>query len=158
MSVGIRTAINRVRLLLARADGGFTSKSFGDVTMRRLERGCELFSNRACSEGLFLNYEREHGDYGVETVAEMKALTNRLSGLNTLWLIVPDKSTTYLRPEKVFWQLAGRELDSPDVLADFRRRLSEPGMLDLYKPNDSHLSTAGYLELGRLVSRNMAVR
>lgn len=155
MSVGLRTAWNGVHYAMARSGAGFDKKGFVPVTIQRVAGGCELFSNRTCEDGLFLDYEMAAAEPGADAIAQMKRITARLPGYRVTWLVVPNKSTAYLNRKRVFWREAGRQLDVPDVLAAFDELLTQKKIVDLYKPNDTHLSTAGYQELGRIVYRGL---
>lgn len=153
MSVGLRTAWNGWRYSLAQSEATFKSKNFAPVTIRRLADGCQLFSNRRCEDGLFLDYEMENEGPDAGAIEQMKQIAGRLQGYKVMWLVVPNKSTAYLNRKKTFWRTAGQQLDVPDVLAIFDDLLSQKKIVDLYKPNDTHLSTAGYQELGRIAWR-----
>ena len=67
-----------------------------------------------------------------------------------IWLVIPDKTTAYIRPDKKFWDLAGPNTHLPNLLQQFRGAI-DAGQVDFYAPNDTHLSSWGYLVLGKYV-------
>lgn len=82
----------------------------------------------------------------------MKDLERRLEGYDITWVIVPNKSTVYHRLEgKDFWNYLERQRMGPDLLKHFL--IAKEQIVDLYKPNDTHLSTAGYLYLGQIIQQ-----
>jgi len=50
---------------------------------------------------------------GDETLKGMAEINARLTGITPIWVIVPNKSTAYLYPDKRFWDKTERELGAP---------------------------------------------
>lgn len=120
--------------------------------------GCNLFSNRLCSYGVFYAKDFEKKTFSaLENVLSMSREL-RKENLEPIWLVVPDKATVYLGYGKlnanlyvnVWDNLAGHtELVAPNLGEAFRQQSRL--IKDFYKPNDVHLSTNGYLYLGDLM-------
>lgn len=154
MSIGIQTRRMADRYLQVSADPAFKSWTpNGAVNVVRTERGCELFSHRQCRDVLFMREDRPQ-DVDESLIDVMIQLNQRLPGLTPIWVVVPNKSTSYLYPEKHFWSLAATRLATPDVLARLRQAITA-GTVDLYPANESHLSTTGYLILGDLIYKQL---
>jgi hypothetical protein len=124
-----------------------------NVRLERLSNGCELFSHRQCRDIPFLNEDRIQ-DFDENMFSKMARIEARLSGFTPVWVIVPDKSTTYLNPNKTFWDRASQRLHAPNLLATFRQSVKNK-TVDLYRGNDSHLSTEGFLIMGEAVRQSL---
>lgn len=150
LSVGIETWLNGRRYQhLAAAPNFVDWRAADNVLVARVADGCALFSHVSCRDALF--YGGDHtGDFDTAMLDKMAAIDTRLPGYQPIWLIVPDKTTTYLHPDKQFWREAQQRFHAPDVLADFRQAIAEH-VVDLYPANNTHLSTRGYLRMGALV-------
>lgn len=117
--------------------------------------GCNLFTNKLCNYGLFYSH-----DFGKKTFSSIDNIVSVNRGLKkvnieAIWLVVPDKATVYLgygkfnlNPYVNIWNTFAQhpELVAPDLSKAFMEKKSV--IQDLYKPNDVHLSTNGYLYLG----------
>lgn len=154
LSVGLQTQLNAWKYQQLSAQPGFARWELSnDARMERVTDGCKLFSHPACNEALF--YSGDHiPDFGPGTLAQMEEVTRRLPGLTPIWVIVPDKSTAYLHPEKMFWDEIERRFGSPNILKTFRQAIRN-STVDLYLANDTHLSTTGYLILGEAIYERM---
>lgn len=150
LSVGMSTWLNTrtYRRLSQRADFS-TWQPNAMVTVARVPDGCRLFSHPRCQDGLFYGGDHQ-GDFDNGMLDKMNAIDARLAGYTPIWLIVPDKSTTYLHADKSFWTRAAARFNAPDVLKNFRQALDDK-VVDLYPANNTHVSTTGYLRLGDLV-------
>jgi hypothetical protein len=146
LSVGIQVWINRMRL------ERWGERDFG-VKVEQVSNGCKLFSHPRCNDALFF-FGDHIPDFGPSTLANMETINKRLQGIIPVWVIVPDKSTAYLHPDKKFWDNAERRLIAPNVLKVFRQAIND-GTVDLYKGNDTHLSTSGFLMLGNTIYQSM---
>ncbi len=153
LSVGIRTRLNVLKYEQLSDDPNFRSWDIAsEVRMERLPGGCDLFSHPRCNDVLFYKKDRTQ-DLDETTLANMEKINARLSGFTTVWAVVPDKSTVYLHPEKQFWDKAEQRFHAPNVLKVFRNAINDK-TIDLYKGNDTHTSTTGYLILGDLIYRS----
>jgi hypothetical protein len=150
LSVGIETWWNARKYMRLSAPSRFAQWPVNDLTtVARVPDGCALFSHAACRDALFYGGDQS-GDLGAPMLDGMSAINRRLAAYTPIWVIVPDKSTTYLNPRKTFWTLAAARFDAPDMLQDLRRAVHDK-VIDLYPANNTHLSTTGYLRLGQLV-------
>ena len=130
---------------------------FGSVQMAYID-GCRYFTNNMCEYGLFFSNDFKKRTYREITNVLSANRNLRKVGIQTIWLIVPDKSTIYLgfgkynkNPYVNVWRelVQYEELIVPDLgerFAEESRRTK-----DFYAPNDTHLSTNGYLFLGDIV-------
>lgn len=131
---------------------------FGTARMFSLENGCERFTNRLCSHGLFYADEFSKAAFiSVDTVLAIN-LNLKGAGIQTIWLVVPDKSTVYLGHGKFAsmpYVNPWKSLEENGVLgiANLDERFIQEShrVKDFYAPNNTHLSTSGYLYLGDLV-------
>jgi hypothetical protein len=117
-----------------------------------------LFSNRKANRLLYYSEDDlKVGWTEEDMVAAMQNLRHiqeelAASGLRFLLVVVPDKSTVYrhfiadgtskARYPDVFARLKAAQVNSVDLLEQFRKEASKT--IDLYLPNDTHLSTQGY--------------
>jgi hypothetical protein len=122
-----------------------------EVRIQRLPDGCQHFSHRACDRGLFFAQDRTAPPFSPAMVARMKRLSARHPGLTITWLIVPNKTSVYLEPDRAVG--IGALLEStglgPDLFSHFVRLSRQTR--DLYSPNDTHTSTEGYRVVGQKV-------
>lgn len=148
----IPTAINTLRA--AWSDGAMTS---GEVINVPLSTD-NLFSNRKADRLLYLAEDELKMSWSEKdqaaAVGNLKRIQDDLAtkGLRLVVIVVPDKSSVY-RPylaneaskigyPDVFEQLKTHEVNNVDLLSYFQRAVGET--VDLYLPNDTHLSTQGY--------------
>lgn len=148
LSIGIKTALNAARYRATSQQSGFTTlPASSDVTVARVENGCQLFSHTACQDTLYFTSEAS-ADADPRAVQKMVSLNSRLSGITPIWAVVPNKSSVYLGPDEVFWTQAARQLRSVNLLRAGRQAIAER-VIDLYPANNTHYSTSGYLMMGR---------
>lgn len=132
---------------------------FGPVRVVPID-GCKLFTNKMCEYGLFYFNDFKKKTYSA--IANVLAVNRNLHkvGIQAIWLIVPDKSTVYLgygkynrNPYVNIWQKLAqhKELTVPNLDEKFIRESRQ--VKDFYVPNDTHLSTNGYIFLGDEVVR-----
>jgi hypothetical protein len=82
----------------------------------------------------------------------MKVIESRLANYKITWLIIPNKSTVYHRYDSDdFWAHLEKENMGPNLLKDFLATKNK--IMDFYLPNDTHLSTSGYVHLGEVTSK-----
>jgi ribosomal protein L39E len=153
-SVGIQTKLHALKYGQLSGKPSFKSWDLpNEARMARLPDGCELFSHPRCNDVLF--FADDHvSDFDANTLAKMEKINARLIGLIPIWVIVPDKSTVYLHPDKKFWDEAERKFHAPNILKTFRQAIQRK-TIDLYRGNDTHLSTTGYLIMGDAVYQSM---
>lgn len=130
--------------LAGRAD----SKCNPQTVAMQVPQGCDRFTHRRCEKALFLADDRNLGEVTPEHATQMQAFSDAHAGIPILWMIVPNKWTTYLEPahSRAFAKaLVEKEL-GPDLF-DFALA-QKTAMRDFYYPNDTHISTEGQLALG----------
>lgn len=154
LSVGIQTELNAIEYDRLSAGPGFRGWDESDeVRLARLQDGCELFSHPRCRDVLFYKKDRVE-DLGPNILAGMAEINARAQGYTIIWVIVPDKSTVYLHPDKKFWDEAERRYHAPNLLKIFRQEVRNK-TVDFYPANNTHVSTTGYLILGDAIYRSM---
>jgi len=119
------------------------------TTVARVPDGCALFSHSRCEDVLFYGGDKED-DLGADMFNGMNTIDARLKGYTPIWVIVPNKSTSYLQPNKQFWTQAAAHFNAPDLLKNFRQAIRDK-VVDLYLGSNTHVSTSGYLRIGQLV-------
>ncbi|MGJ7526165.1 hypothetical protein [Variovorax sp. GB1P17] len=113
-----------------------------------VENGCQLFSHRRCDMALFLAGDKGMGELTPKDVAQMQAFTKSQSKVPILWMVVPNKWTTYLDPaHSQAFVTALKQTDLGPDLFSFTQE-EKVKMKDFYFPNDTHISMHGQLLLG----------
>jgi hypothetical protein len=154
LSVGIQTELNVLKYDRLSSSPDFTGwDALGEVRMKRMNNGCELFSHPRCNDVLFYEKDRVE-DLGANILANMAETNARMKSFSVVWVVIPDKRTVYLNPDKSFWDEAERRFRAPNLLKVFRREVRNK-TVDLYYANNTHVSTTGYLILGNAIYRNM---
>lgn len=154
LSVGIQTAMNYGEYLRFSSASGFEAKILPNgVRIARVKNGCELFSHASCSDSLFLAEDKTEdiSDSALENIGQLNA---RMSGVTPIWVFVPNKSTTYLYPDKQFWNKAEKRFGAPNLLR-LTQQAVQARTIDLYPANNTHFSTTGYLLMGEEIFKTM---
>ncbi|MEJ7686664.1 MAG: hypothetical protein WKG52_06505 [Variovorax sp.] len=122
---------------------------FGDAVVRTVPGGCRFFSSKQCDRALFFSEDVSNGPLDAQSVKRMQTFTAAHPEFSLLWMIVPNKTTVYVEPDhsKEFVQAFTGAGLGPDLFALARKRRDDT--LDLYFPNDTHLSMHGQLVFGR---------
>jgi len=132
--------------------------TFQQTRMIKLADGCQRFSHRLCEYGLF--FRNDFRKPSFNSTGQLAAIDQHLheAGWQTLWLVMPDKSTVYLpegyghqNPYVDPWRAIAahggiRQLELGDLLR--RERFKQT---DLYLPDDTHLGPAGFKVVGDAV-------
>lgn len=153
-SWGVTTLYNSIKLFLNLPERYLKS---GQVQAINFD-GCQLFSHSLCNYAIFVT-----GDFEKPTFTSIDnvLIVNKnlkSSGIQPIWMIVPDKATVYLgygklnkHPYQNIWQLFAKqtEIIAPDLGSQFIRESRI--IKDFYKPNDTHLSTNGSLYMGSVI-------
>lgn len=115
---------------------------------RPVEDGCKLFSHRRCDMALFLAADQDMGEITPAHLAQIQAFTKSQSRVPILWMVVPNKWTTYLEPthSQAFVQAFKQTDLGPDLFSFAQEEKTK--MRDFYFPNDTHISMHGQLLLG----------
>lgn len=121
------------------------------VRIQQVPDGCQRFSNTACTRGLFFAQDRTAPPFSPAMTDRMQQLNARHPGLSITWLVVPNKTTLYLQPDRA--AQAGEVLErtglGPDLFGALVRRSRQTR--DLYNPNDTHTSVEGHRFIGQTV-------
>ncbi len=154
VSIGLQTSLNMSKYEQLSAQPDFKSWNTGRGSIvARVTDGCQLFSHARCADALFLASDNPQ-DLGTDVIDNMQILDKRMTGLNTLWVVVPNKTTAYLHPDKHFWDKAGSRVHSVNLLKNVREAIDAKTM-DVYPANNQHFSTATYLLMGRAIYQEM---
>jgi len=131
---------------------------FRTVRMIALNNGCERFTNHLCNYVLFYTDDFSKPTFNSANTAYILDQNLKNAGLQTLWLVVPDKSTVYLGKGKfdsIPYTNPWKSLHAKGipVIADLDEQFIQEShrVKDFYAPNNTHLSTTGYLFLGSLI-------
>lgn len=154
LSISIKNQLNILKYNNARKSAYYKSwVSNEDVRVVRIANGCSLFSHIFCEDSLFLAWDREE-DLDDTTIKNMEKLNSRITGITPIWVVVPNKSTTYLYPSKQFWNQAEQRLHAPNLLRMTQQAIQTKTM-DLYPANNTHFSTTGYLLMGEAIYQSI---
>jgi hypothetical protein len=155
-SVGIQTALNYRGYEKYSSNSDFDFRYLNNgAKLARVKNGCDLFSHPKCNDALFLA-EDKADDLNSNVLEDIKILNTRLDGVTPIWAFVPNKSTTYLHPNKGFWSEVNRRFGSPNLLQMNQVALRKI-TVDLYPANNTHYSTTGYLLMGEEIFKSMSV-
>ena len=115
---------------------------------RSVVNGCEMFSHRLCTKALFLGEDDSNGELTAGDVATMQAFTKAQSAIPILWMVIPNKTTTYIDIDHsgAFVEALGASGLGPDLFSFAQEKKTQ--IRDFYFPNDTHLSMHGQLALG----------
>ncbi|MEI7842033.1 MAG: hypothetical protein WCI39_03285 [Gallionellaceae bacterium] len=151
LSVGIETWLHQLTYLYLSERPDFKQQELSNhVKIQRMSDGCDLFSHPRCQDVLFFTEDRIE-DFDENMFSKMSQIESRLVGLVPVWVIVPDKTTVYLNSNKQFWNTAEQRFRAPNLLKTFRNEIQNK-TVDFYRGNDTHLSTEGFLVMGRSIS------
>lgn len=128
----------------------------GRGTMVRLvPDGCAVFSHRLCDRALFFSEDEDNGPLTDLTLERLKTFTAARTTTPVLWMVIPNKTTIYLKPgnSRDFMEGFNRLGVGPDLFALMREE--RPRGRDLYFPNDTHLSVRGQVLLGERMLREV---
>lgn len=154
LSIGIQVYLNTWRYRQNRNGGNLNSLEMpGSVHVDHLAEGCKLFSHPQCDDVLFFNQDQRE-ELSDTVINNMKKIGSRVTNATPILVIIPNKSTIYLHPNKIFWNVAEHKLNAPNILAAFEQSIKAQ-VIDLYPANNTHLSTTGYLALGEIVYRSL---
>lgn len=130
------------------------SSGTGDaVRVQLVEGGCKLFSHKTCDRALFLAQDTINPVLDKTAVERMAKISASQPELRIVWVVVPNKSSVYLSSDRSTEaaQLIAHLGLGPDLFGALRaQRLRQ---VDLYWPNDTHLSPAGSLFMGQQIAQ-----
>ncbi len=118
---------------------------------RPVPDGCAMFSHRLCDKALFFKDDDDNGELTAAHVEQMRAFSKAHSARSIMWMVIPNKTTTYLAPDhsKEFVTAFAEAGLGPDLFAFAQRQKTR--IQDFYFPNDTHLSMHGQLALGEVM-------
>lgn len=146
---GWLTYLHTRAIMTSETDLVFDHPRWGDLIMARpLPDGCKEFSNRLCNKGIFLVDDDRSPALTEKSAAFMARFNERAGMPKVIWMVIPNKTTVYLNHHRVasFVNAFNASNLGPDLFAlatNSRRQV-----MDLYSPNDTHLSPAGYQLVG----------
>lgn len=123
-----------------------------------IKDGCKYFSHRLCEYGLFFHEDYKRPPLTEKTIEHIKTLKKRLRDYQTVWAVIPNKSSIYQQESStevshLFWEAIESTKLGPNLSEEIQKNKSF--LKDLYAPNDSHLSTRGYLMLGNIINQDL---
>jgi len=118
---------------------------------RSVSDGCSIFSNRRCDMALFLADDENRGEITPQNVAGMQAFSKSQTRFPILWMVIPNKWTTYIDPthSQAFVKALAQTDLGPDLFGFAQEQKSK--VRDFYFPNDTHISMHGQLLLGKFM-------
>ena len=121
-----------------------------------IDDGCKYFSHKLCQYGLFFHEDYKRPPLTEKTIEDIKTLKKRLSDYQTLWVVIPNKSSIYTPSTSTgiinqFWETMENEKLGPDLYEPIYK--NKTLIRDLYLPNDTHFSVNGYLFIGKLIKK-----
>jgi hypothetical protein len=153
---GVFMAMNTYRAERSQSDLVFgAGRTPFPIRVQSVPKGCESFSHRLCDKGLFLVRDTEQPVLSDRMLEKMASFKRGSPDVAIEWMVLPNKSTVYLDAGRA--QTIGPRLSQEGLGPDLFSLLtqSRTAVRDLYAPNDSHLSTTGYLMVGRYVAKHV---
>lgn len=152
ITTGVMTRWNTTRVEQSATDVVLSQSGSTDaVRVHQLERGCDFFSHAACTKALFFDGDTQSRALNVETVGRIRDITKRYPTLQVAWIVMPNKTSIYRLPHQ--FDDAARMLDATGIGPNLFKALAAERLqqVDLYAPNDTHLSARGSLFVGQQV-------
>ena len=121
------------------------------IWVRPVQDGCEMFSHLLCNKALFFRDDDKNRELTEDDVAELHKFSAAHTVRPILWMVIPNKTTTYVMPDhsKDFVAAFGRSDLGPELFTFALKQKTR--VRDFYFPNDTHLSTFGQLVLGERI-------
>lgn len=112
-----------------------------------IEDGCKYFSHQLCQYGLFFHEDYKRPLLTEKTIEHIKTLKKRLSDYQTVWVVIPNKSSIYGQKSSTevmnqFWGNMESAKLGPNIYAATQQE--KRTTKDLYLPNDTHFGPYGY--------------
>ncbi|MGH8173408.1 MAG: hypothetical protein ACREPX_09680, partial [Rhodanobacteraceae bacterium] len=116
--------------------------------VRPVAEGCTMFSHLLCNKALFFRDDDKNRELTEDDVAELRAFSAAQTERPILWMVIPNKTTTYVKPDhsRDFVAAFERSDLGPELFAFALKQKTQ--IRDFYFPNDTHLSMFGQLVLG----------
>jgi hypothetical protein len=157
----VQTAANTLRMCWqsGRTDSGETV----NVPLSN----ANLFSNIRANRLLYYAEDDSKKSWTQQDIAaaveNLKKIQNRLGKLRLVIVVVPDKSTVYrsyiigaattAEYPDIFSSIAAAGVVSVDLRSLFQKNVAST--IDLYLPNDTHLSPSGYLMMASAIAERL---
>lgn len=152
LSTGIKTRLNQMEYEnLIRPSDFKLWELPNNVKVARVANGCDYFSHVRCDDSLFLAEDKAE-EVNTKAYDLIQTHSPRLQDFIAIWVVVPNKTTTYLHPNKRFWADAAKHWHMPNLLKMNQDALTAK-TVDLYPANNTHYSTSGYLLMGEEISK-----
>lgn len=154
LSVGLRTAFNTF-LFHDWEQSNLTDKVQlqPEVFLKKVRNGCSLFSHLKCDSALFYSSDSER-DVDPGVLQKIEAINTHMRDVVPIWVVIPNKATTYLYQDKYFWKALEQRVRAPNLLAMNLSAINH-GEVDLYPGNNTHYSTRGYLLMGEAILKEI---
>lgn len=154
LSVGLRTAFNTF-LFHDWEQSNLTDKVQlqPEVFLKKIRNGCSLFSHLKCDSALFYSPDSER-DVDPGILQKIEAINTHMRDVVPIWVVIPNKATTYLYQDKYFWKALEQRVRAPNLLAMNLSAINH-GEVDLYPGNNTHYSTRGYLLMGEAILKEI---
>jgi len=154
LSVGLRTAFNTFLFhSWEQLDLADKVQLQPEVFLKKIKNGCSLFSHRKFDSALFYLPDSEQ-DVDPGALQKIETINASLGDLVPIWVVIPNKATTYLYQEKYFWNTLEQHVRAPNLLA-MNLSAIKHGEVDLYPGNNTHYSTRGYLLMGEAILKEI---
>ncbi len=112
--------------------------------------GCNYFSNSHCKYLLVYKNDLKTERFDTTPIDKMVKINASLPNKRLIWVIVPNKYSIYIDfKNKEFFDLVHEKRLGPDLFSDFTK--NKTSIVDLYQPNDTHLSGTGFTYLGKRI-------
>jgi hypothetical protein len=155
LSTGIKTRLNQMKYEnLSRPSDFKLWELPNNVKVARVANGCDYFSHVRCDDSLFLA-EDKADEVNTKAFDLIEMHSPRLQKFKAIWVVVPNKTTTYLHPNKQFWNEAAKRWHIPNLL-QMNQNALKAKTVDLYPANNTHYSTAGYLLMGEAIYKTLS--
>jgi hypothetical protein len=155
---GVKAVYNKIKISLNLPEKYLKSSAVQAVKFD----GCQLFSHHLCQYAIFVDEDFKKETFNsIDNILEINKNLQAVD-IQPIWMMVPDKATVYLgygtlnkHPYQNIWQSFAQypELIAPDLGTEFTQQSRL--IKDFYMPNDTHLSTNGFLYLGDLMTHGM---
>lgn len=147
LSTGIKTRLNQMKYENLSGPSDFKLWELpNNVKVARVANGCDYFSHVRCDDSLFLA-EDKADEVNTRAFDLIETHSPRLQKFKAIWVVVPNKTTTYLHSNKTFWDEAAKRWHMPNLL-QMNQNALKAKTVDLYPANNTHYSTTGYLLMG----------
>lgn len=141
----------------------------GSAINAPIKAGCAKFSNRRADRILYYpddenksGWGRDQEDQAIENVLQLQ-MRFAEHGKKLVFIVVPDKLSVYrnclpddsgiapMAQVNITNLLIEKGVNTPDLLSEFKEQANR--IVDLYSPNNTHLSISGYILMAKNLER-----